>query len=78
LSKSWERLWNMIETLANIKKILVDFSLNSGKLNLLEADFVVLSNEKTYSLIDESINKFGEIDMAYIVDEYKKWLKERL
>ncbi|MEM1782662.1 MAG: type II/IV secretion system ATPase subunit [Nanopusillaceae archaeon] len=78
LSKSWERLWGMIEILAEIKKILVDFSLNSGKLDLLEADFVVISNEKTYSLIDESINRFGEIDKDYIINRYKKWLKEKI
>jgi len=77
-SKSWERLWNTILLLADAKKTLVDFAVNSNKLSLLEADFVVMSNEKVNSLIGESIERFGEIDREYVLSKYKEWLRKRI
>ncbi len=75
-SRSWERLWNTILLLADTKKLLVDFALNTNRLHLLEADFVVRANERINSLINESINRFNEIDKGYILSKYKRWLKE--
>ncbi|RIB35278.1 MAG: hypothetical protein BXU00_01970 [Candidatus Nanoclepta minutus] len=77
-SKSWERLWNTILLIADTKKFLVDFAIKSNNLSILEADFVVLSNEKVNSLISESIDKFGEIERDYVLSKYEKWLRERV
>jgi len=77
-SKSWERLWNTILLLADTKKVLVDFALSLNNLSLLEADFVVVANEKVNSLINESIERLGEIDKEYVISKYKEWLKKRV
>jgi len=77
-SKSWERLWNTILLIADTKKFLVDFAIKLNNLSILEADFVVLSNEKVNSLISESIDKFGEIERDYVLSKYEKWLRERV
>lgn len=78
LSKSWERIWTYIEMLAKTKKFLVDFSLEKGRLDLLEADFVVNFNEYIYKLVADSIREYKEINIEYILDELKRWLEMKL
>lgn len=78
LSKSWENIWKMIEILAETKKTLVEYSKATGNREILEADFVVLSNEIVYKLIEESIEKYEDLNKEEILEKYKKWLKEKV
>jgi hypothetical protein len=78
LSKSWERVWNMIETIGLSKKLLVDIAREKGRKDILEAEFVSPYNEVFYQFIDKSIKEYGEIEKEYILDNLKKWVYQKL
>jgi len=78
LSKSWERVWNMIETIGLSKKILVDIAREKNRKDILEADFVSTYNEVFYQYVDKSIKEYNEIVKDYILDNMKKWIYQKL
>jgi hypothetical protein len=78
LSKSWERIWNMIETIGLSKKLLVDIAREKNRKDILEADFVSAYNEVFYQYVDKSIKEYNEIVKDYILDNMKKWIYQKL
>jgi len=78
LSKSWERVWNMIETIGLSKKLLVDIAREKNRKDILEADFVSAYNEVFYQYVDKSIKEYNEIVKDYILDNMKKWIYQKL
>ncbi|BBL45664.1 flagella-related ATPase FlaI [Nanobdella aerobiophila] len=78
LSKSWERIWNMIEAIGLSKKLLVDISKEKNRKDILEADFVVRYNEVFYNFVSKSLEEYNEIVKEYILDNIKKWTYQKL
>ncbi|MEM0243472.1 MAG: type II/IV secretion system ATPase subunit [Candidatus Aenigmatarchaeota archaeon] len=67
---NWDLVWNNILLRAKIKQRLVELSEELKKPELLEADFVVWSNE-LFNLISEEVkNEIGKLDSNEI---YKRW-----
>jgi len=76
LSKSWEKIWNMIEILAKEKELIVEYAKNTGNRDLLEANFTIVANETLYKIINDSIEEFGDIDKEYILEKFEQWLRK--
>jgi len=73
LSKSWERVWRMIETNGDAKQQLVDIAVKESRIDILEADFVSKYNEMYYKYIEDSLKEYNEINKEFILDSLKKW-----
>ncbi len=73
---NWDAVWNNILLRANIKKELVDFANKYGMNELLEAEFVIQSNDKFHRICDTVRSEVGNLDNKKIFSEWKNWLKE--
>ncbi|BFI73089.1 flagella-related ATPase FlaI [Nanoarchaeota archaeon] len=78
LSKSWEGIWNMVETIGLSKKLLVDIAKEKNRRDILESEFVSQYNEVFYQFVDKSIKEYDEIEKEFILDNLKKWIYQKL
>ncbi len=75
---SWDAIWENIELRANIKKELTDTAKKLKDYSLLEAPFVLKSND-SFHVISESIKEeFGFLDSKKIFSRWKVWLKKEI
>ena len=75
---NWDAIWDNILLRANIKQALVDASLKGKKPQLLEAGFVVKSNNAFHNISDEVTNDVGLPIGKIVFDKWKKWLKQEM
>ncbi len=78
LAGSWEKLWDSVMVRADSKKMLVDYARKYNRKDILEADFVVVANDKLHELIGDVVEEIGTVDRKEILRRFEKWLKERL
>lgn len=75
-SGNWAAIWENIELRSKVKKAITDIALKTGKLELMEAPFVVMSNEKFHIISDEVKREVGSIDTDMVYEKWNNWLKE--
>jgi len=75
---NWEAVWENIMLRADCKQALVDISEKEKKQELLEADFVIETNDMFHRLVDKSKKETGKIDSKRIIFEFKEWLKKEV
>ena len=63
---------------ANIKEELVKVAETEKNLDLLEASFVIKSNDQFHKICDKVKNKLGKLDAARILFEWKDWLQREI
>jgi len=73
---NWEAVWDNILLRAKIKQALVDYSVNVGKPELLEADFVVRANDMFHIILETVKNETGSLDSERIYNEWISWLEK--
>lgn len=73
----WDAVWQNIELRAKIKKRLVEYAKEVGD-EILEADFVIASNDNFHMISDEVLQKFGELDNKKIYFRWNEWLKKEV
>jgi len=74
----WDAVWDNILLRAKIKKTLVDYALRYKRLDALEADTVVDSNEIFHLYSDQVRQEVGGLDSNMIFDKWLEWFKGRL
>jgi hypothetical protein len=74
----WEAIWDNIQLRATIKKSIVDVAEKTKNANLLEAEFIVKSNDTFHNLIDKVKEEVGELDSKRVLLEYNHWLKREV
>ena len=74
----WEAIWDNIQLRATIKKSLVDAAEKTKNPNLLEAEFVVKSNDTFHNIIDKVKEEVGELDSKRVLLEFNHWLKREV
>lgn len=74
----WEAIWDNIQLRAYTKKALVDAAEKTKNMNLLEADFVMKSNDTFHNIIDSVKEEVGELDTKRILLEFNHWLKREV
>ena len=74
----WKAIWDNILLRAKIKETLVEYAKKEKDDELLEAEFVVKSND-TYHLLSNKIKEeTGKLDNKKIFFEWEEWLKKEI
>ena len=74
----WEAIWDNIQLRATIKKSIVDVAEKIKNPNLLEAEFVIKSNDTFHNIIDSVKEEVGELDSKRVLLEFNHWLKREI
>ncbi|MEA3379227.1 MAG: ATPase, T2SS/T4P/T4SS family [Nanoarchaeota archaeon] len=71
----WDAIWDNIKLRADLKEMLVDYSNRTHNNNLLEAPFVIRSNDHFHRLSNKIREETGILDSKKIKFEWEEWLK---
>jgi archaeal flagellar protein FlaI len=74
----WDAVWNNVLLRAKIKESLVQMSNQTNNPDLLEAPFVVKSNDLFHLISDRVKAESGALDTNRIYFEWTEWLKKEL
>ncbi|MBI2541469.1 type II/IV secretion system ATPase subunit [Candidatus Woesearchaeota archaeon] len=74
----WDAVWDNIMLRANIKKSLVDFASKTNNLELLEADFVIQSNDQFHKISEKIREEIGTLDSKRIFFDWNEWMKRHI
>lgn len=72
---NWEAVWKNIQLRANMKETFIKYAEKVGMPKLLEADFVIQSNDHFHRISDSVKEKKGFLDNDAIFFEWNEWLK---
>ncbi len=75
---NWDAVWDNIMLRAKIKETLVDFASNSNNMDLLEADFVIQSNDQFHKISERIRDEVGSLDSKRIFFDWNEWLKRHV
>ncbi|MAG08577.1 hypothetical protein CMO89_03825 [Candidatus Woesearchaeota archaeon] len=75
---NWDAVWDNIQLRAKIKQTLVDYANNSKNLDLLEAPFVIQSNDEFHRISDKVKEEVGNLDSKKIFFEWDEWVKRAI
>ncbi|MBI2658486.1 Flp pilus assembly complex ATPase component TadA [Candidatus Woesearchaeota archaeon] len=74
----WDAVWDNIMLRAKIKENLVDFANKTSNLGLLEADFVIQSNDQFHKISEKIKDEIGTLDSKRILFDWNEWLKRHV
>ncbi|PIZ51880.1 hypothetical protein COY27_02235 [Candidatus Woesearchaeota archaeon CG_4_10_14_0_2_um_filter_33_13] len=69
----WDSVWQNIQLRADAKDVIVKVAEDFANPELLEAKFVVKANDMFRLISDRVKDKYGKLDSARILFEYKEW-----
>jgi len=72
---SWDAVWDNIQLRAKIKETLVNAAEKAKMPDMLEAGFVIDSNDKFHKLSSKVREEVGSLDSKRIFFEWNEWLK---
>ncbi len=75
---NWDAVLDNIQLRANTKRALVETANKTGNYQLLEADFVVKSNDAFHQIIDDAGEETGSLESKKIFFEWENWLKKEV
>ncbi len=71
----WDALWENIQLRADCKQAVIDLAEDKKDPSLLEAEFVIKTNDVFHLISDKVKEKTGRLDSKQILFEFKDWLK---
>ena len=75
---NWDAVWDNILLRARIKEALVKYAVKINQKSLLEAKFMVQSNDIFHQISDKIREEIGFVDSKKIFFEWNEWLKEAI
>jgi len=75
---NWDAVWDNILLRAKVKETLVDFANKTNNLSLLEADFVIQSNDQFHKISERIREEIGSLDSKRIFFDWNEWLKRHV
>jgi len=75
---NWDAVWSNILLRAKIKEAIVNYSTKENMPELIEADFVVRSNDHFHRLCYNVKEDAGYLDSERIFFEWEDWLKREI
>ncbi len=75
---NWEAIWDNIQLRAKIKETLVNYSERTNILDLLEAPFVIQSNDMFHRISSDIKEELGNLDSKRIFFEWDLWVKKEI
>ncbi len=76
-SGNWDGIWENIEVRAKIKQKLVDYANETKNSEILEAPFVIKSNEAFHRISDIVAKDVGTTDAKRVYAEWEHWFKQQ-
>ncbi|MBI4148934.1 CpaF family protein [Candidatus Woesearchaeota archaeon] len=74
---NWDAVWQNILLRKQVKEAIVEYAAKLGRADLLEADFVVASNDEFHRIADK-VNAEAGLDTKRIFFEWNEWLKRSI
>jgi len=75
---NWDAVWDNILLRAKIKETLANVAKKTKIPSLLEAEFVILSNDEFHKISDMVKGEVGNLDSKRIFFEWNEWLKRKI
>ncbi len=75
---NWDAVWDNINLRANVKSTLVDYATKTNLPELLEADFVIQSNDQFHKIAERIREEIGALDSKRIFFDWNEWLKRHV
>src|SRR3989344_5756092 len=75
---NWQAVWDNILLRTKIKETLVNYAIKLNQNSILEAKFVVESNDIFNRISDYIREELGYLDSKRIYFEWNEWLKRTL
>lgn len=75
---NWDAVWENITLRAKTKETLVTIAKKTKDDDLLEAPFVIKSNEKFHKVIENVRQEVGSIDSKRVFFEWNEWLEREV
>jgi type IV secretory pathway ATPase VirB11/archaellum biosynthesis ATPase/intein/homing endonuclease len=74
-SGDWSAVWDNIQLRAKIKQAMVEISDKIHRPELLEAEWVTLSNSKYHLIVEQLRKESGASEAAQVYDQWIQWFK---
>ncbi|MDP4012684.1 MAG: type II/IV secretion system ATPase subunit [Candidatus Nanoarchaeia archaeon] len=74
----WDSIWNNVLLRAKLKEMLVGYSNKLNNKKILEAPFVVASNDAFHRISDDVRIEVGALDSKMIASRWEDWVKNEL
>src|SRR3989338_4414844 len=75
---SWDAVWENILLRAKIKETLLETAKKSKMMDLLEAEFVIDSNDAFHKISDKVLQEHGRLDSKKIFFDWNEWMRRRI
>jgi type IV secretory pathway ATPase VirB11/archaellum biosynthesis ATPase len=75
---NWDAVWDNIMLRAKIKQTLLEVATKTDNMNLLEAEFVIHSNDQFHKISDEVKEEVGSLDPEKIYFEWNEWFRRHV
>ncbi len=75
---NFDAVWDNITMRAKMKKALVDYSISTGNPNIIEAPFVIASNDAAHLFGEQVKRQQGTLVSEYIYQKWDAWVKEQI
>jgi len=74
----WDAVWENILLRGKIKQTIVDYAKQLNRSDILEASWVVESNEIFHTISEQVREELGALDSGEIYKKWVEWFKDRL
>ncbi len=75
---NWDAVWDNIILRAKIKEALINYSEKTKNKNILEAPFVIASNDQFHKISDVVKRDIGYLEPRRIFFEWEEWVKKMI
>ena len=72
---NWDAVWENILLRGKLKELIVKYSDKANDPDMLEAPFVIKSNDRFHNIVGEVKEKTGTLDPKLIYKEFESWIK---
>ncbi|MGB9694044.1 MAG: ATPase, T2SS/T4P/T4SS family, partial [Fervidobacterium sp.] len=74
----WDAVWDNIELRGKIKQAIVDYAVKLNRKDILEAEWVLASNEMFHIICDQVQREVGGLDSKEIYKRWDEWFRDSL
>ncbi len=75
---NWDAMWENIQLRAKIKQRIFEISKKEKLDDILEAEFVILANDRFHKIVEKVIKKLGREDSKEVYFEWNEWLEQEV
>ena len=75
---NWDAVWDNILLSAKMKELLINYSEKTKNKDILEARFVIASNDQFHRISNKVKKDVGSLEPRRILFEWEEWLKKMI